>query len=70
MCFFILHKSRGKLIGARSIAFAFDTLEGRNNFVDIFIIDELGDSLKVAAAAADEFYVANFIVNDIEKYLT
>ncbi len=70
MRFFILHKSRGKLIGARSIAFAFDTFEGRDNFVYIFIIDEFSDSLKVSAATADEFDVADLIVNDIEKYLT
>ena len=69
MRFFIFQKSGGELIGARSIAFAFDAFKSFDHFVDAFVVYKAGDTLKVAAATADEFNVADFSVDYVEKNL-
>ena len=70
MSLFVLQKRGGKLVGARGVAFALDAFKNGDNFVDILIVDEFRNALKVSAATADEFNVTNFAVYHVEKNLT
>ena len=70
MSLFVLHKRGGELIGARGVAFALNTFQNRDNFVDVFIVDEFCNTLKVSAATTDEFNVTNFAVYHVEQNLT
>lgn len=68
---FVFFERGGKLVGARSISLAFDTRQEIDYFVYVFTLNEFGDALKVAAAAADEFDVDDFVVfGYVEQYLS
>lgn len=50
-----------KLVGARGVHAAPNAFEKGNDLFGRLALDEAADALQIAAASADEFYVANFV---------
>ena len=61
----------GELIGAGSAVAASDASQKVLDVVDIFALDESGDSLQVSAAATDKAHIVQLVVRvDVEENLS